>query len=166
MFKLDLEKARSQRWNCQYLLDHNKRKWIPEEHLLLVHWLCYSLCGDHKKLWKILKELGIPDHLTCLLRNLSKPKATVRTGHETIDRFQIRKGVHQSCILSSCSFNLWRVLHVKCWAVWSTSLNQDFQEKYQYPQICRWHHPYGRKWRTKEPLDESEKEEWKCWLKS
>ena len=61
---------------------------------------------DHNKLWKILQEIGISDHLTCLLRNLyAGQKATVRTGHGT-DWFQIRKGVHQSCILSSCLFNL------------------------------------------------------------
>ena len=62
---------------------------------------------DHKKLWKILKELGIPDHLTCLLRNLyAGQEATVRTGHGTTDWFQIGKGVHQGCILSPCLFNL------------------------------------------------------------
>ena len=60
-------------------------------------------CVDHNKLWKILKEMGIPDHLTCLLRNLyAGQKATVRTGHGTIHWFQIGKGVHQGCILSSC----------------------------------------------------------------
>ena len=53
----------------------------------------------------------------------------------------------------------------KCWAGWSTSWNQDCREKYQQPQICRWHHPYGRKQRTKELLDESERVEWKSWLK-
>ena len=58
-------------------------------------------------MWKILKEIGITDHLTCLLRNwCAGQEATVRTGHETTDWFQIRKGVHQSCILSPCSFNL------------------------------------------------------------
>ena len=62
---------------------------------------------DHIKLWKILKEMGIPDHLTCLLSNLySGQEATVRTGHGTIDWFQIGKGVHQGCILSPCLFNL------------------------------------------------------------
>ena len=62
---------------------------------------------DHNKLWKILKELGIPDHLTCLLRNLySGQQATVRTGHGTTDWFQIGKGVCQGCILSPCLFNL------------------------------------------------------------
>ena len=64
-------------------------------------------CVDHKKLWKILKEMGIPDHLTCLLRNLyASQEATVRTGHGT-DWFQIRKGVRQGCILSPCFFNLY-----------------------------------------------------------
>ena len=58
-------------------------------------------CVDHKKLWKILQEMGIPDHLTCLLRNLyAHQEAIVRTGHGTTDWYQIRKGVHQGCILS------------------------------------------------------------------
>ena len=67
-----------------------------------------SDCVDHNKLWKILKEMGIPDHLTCLLRNLYiGQEATVRTGHGTTDWFQIRKGVCQGCILSPCLFNLY-----------------------------------------------------------
>ena len=65
-------------------------------------------CVDHNKLWKILKEMGIPDHLTCLLRNLyAGQEATVRTGHGITDRSQIRKGIRQSCILSPCLFNLY-----------------------------------------------------------
>ena len=65
------------------------------------------LTVDHNKLWKILKEMGIPDHLTCLLRNVyAGQEATVRTGHGTTDWFQIGKGVHQGCILSPCFFNL------------------------------------------------------------
>ena len=60
-------------------------------------------CVDHNKLWKILKEMGIPDHLPCLLRNLyAGQEATVRTGHGKTDWFQIGKGVHQGCILSPC----------------------------------------------------------------
>ena len=65
-------------------------------------------CVDHNKLWKILQDLGIPEHLTCLLRNLNADQeATVRTGHGTTDCFQIGKGVHQRCILSPCLFNLY-----------------------------------------------------------
>ena len=65
-------------------------------------------CMDHNKLWKILQEMGIPDHLTCLLRSLYVgQEATVRTGHGTTDWFKIEKGVCQGCILSSCSFNLY-----------------------------------------------------------
>ena len=65
-------------------------------------------CGDHNKLWEILQEMRIPDHLTCLLRNLYAGQgATVRTGHGTTDWFQIRKGVRQGCILLPCLFNLY-----------------------------------------------------------
>ena len=63
---------------------------------------------DHNKPWKIIKDLGIPDDLTCLLRNLyAGQEATVRTGHGTTDWFQIGRGVHQGCILSPCLFNLY-----------------------------------------------------------
>ena len=78
------------------------------------HLFCFIYCSkafdcvDHNKLWKILKEMGIPDHLTCLLRNLyTGQEATVRTGHGTTDWFQIGKGVCQGCILSSCLFNFY-----------------------------------------------------------
>ena len=72
-------------------------------------------CVDHNKLWKILKEMGVPDHLTCLLRNLyADQEATVRTGHGKTDWLQIGKGVHQGSILSPCLFNLMcRVNHTK-----------------------------------------------------
>ena len=63
---------------------------------------------DHNELWKMMKEMGIPDHLTCLLRNLyAGQEAIIRTGHETTDWFQIGKGVHQGCILSPCLLNLY-----------------------------------------------------------
>ena len=65
-------------------------------------------CMDHDKLWEILQEMGFPDHLICLLRNLyAGQEATVRTGHGTIDWIQIKKGVHQGCMLSPCLFNLY-----------------------------------------------------------
>ena len=73
---------------------------------------CFKFTGsfklDHSKLWKILKEMGIPDHLTCLLKSLyAGQDATVRTGHGTTDWFQIGKGLCQGCILSPCLFNIY-----------------------------------------------------------
>ena len=65
-------------------------------------------CVDHNKLWKILQEMGISDHVTCLLRNLyAGQEATVRTGHGTTDWFQIRQGIRQGCVLSPCLFNFY-----------------------------------------------------------
>ena len=73
-------------------------------------------CVGHNKLWKILKEMGIPEHLTCLLRNLyAGQEATVRTGHGTTVWFQIVKGVCQGCILSLCLFNLYQVVSCAGW---------------------------------------------------
>ena len=70
-------------------------------------------CVDHNKLWKILKEMGILDHLTCLLRNMyAGQEATVRTGHGTTDWFQIGKGLRQGCVLSPCLFNLYAESHI------------------------------------------------------
>ena len=97
--------------------------------------------------WKILQEMRIPDPITCLLRNLyAGQEERVRTGCGTTDWFQIGKRVYQGYILSLCLFNLCKVHHAKCWPGWSPSWNQDCQKKYQ-SQTCRWHHPYGRKWR-------------------
>ena len=77
-------------------------------------------CVDHNKLWEILKEMGIQDHLTCLLRNLyAGQEATVRTGHGTKDWFQTGKGVHQGCLLSPCLFNL----HAK-YIMWNAGLDE------------------------------------------
>ena len=79
--------------------------------LFVVNFIDYGKafdCVDHNQLWKILKEMGIPDLLTCLLRNLcAGQEATVKTGHGTTDWFQIGKVVHQGCILSPCLFNLY-----------------------------------------------------------
>ena len=88
-------------------------------------------CVDHNKLWKILQEMGIPDHLTFLLRNLyAGQEATVRTGHGTTYWFQIGKQVHQGCILSPCLFNLYAEYIMRNAALDEAQLYQDFQEKY------------------------------------
>ena len=168
MFKLDLEKGRGIRdWiaNICWIIE-KATEFQKNIYFCFIDYAKAFDCEDHNKLWKVLKEMGIPDHLTCLLRNLyAGQEAAVRTEHETTDRFQIGKAVHQSCILSPCLTSL-QSTSCKMPGWWSTSWNQDCQEKYQEPQICRWHHPYGRKWRTKEPLDESEKGEWKSQLKA
>ena len=80
-----------------------------EKHLLLFTDYAKAFdCVDHNELWKILQEMGTPDHLTCFLRNLyAGQEATVRTGHGTTDWFQIGKGIRQGCILSLCLFNLY-----------------------------------------------------------
>ena len=89
-------------------------------------------CVDHNKLWKILKEMGISDHLTCLLRNLyAGQETTVRTGHGTTDWFQIGKGGRQDCILSPFLFNLYAEYIMRNAGLEETSWNQDCQEKYQ-----------------------------------
>ena len=107
MFKMDLEKQ-NERSNCQHPLDHRKSNRV-QKNLLLLYRPSQSLwLVDHNKLWKILKKMGIPDHLTCLLRNLyAGQEATVTIGHGTIDWFQIGKVVCQGCILSPCLFNLY-----------------------------------------------------------
>ena len=93
------------------MLDHQKSKRVPEKKKIYFCFIDYAKAFDfvdHNILWKILREMGIPDHLTCLLRNLyAGQEATVRTGHGTTDRFQIGKGVRQGCILSPCLFNLY-----------------------------------------------------------
>ena len=99
--------TRDQIANIRWMME--KAKEFQKKHQCLLYWLCQSLwlCGLHK-VWKILKEMGILDHLTCFLRNLyAGQEATVRTGHGTADWFQIGKGVHQGCILSPCLFNLY-----------------------------------------------------------
>ena len=86
----------------------NAREFQKNIYICFIDYVKACDCVDHSKLWEILQEMGIPDHLTCLLRNLyAGQEATVRTGHGTTDWFQIGKGVRQVCILSSCLFNLY-----------------------------------------------------------
>jgi len=109
MFKLDLEKAEEPEIKLQISVGLLKKQEFQKNiYFCFIEYAKSFDCVDHNKLWKILKEMGIPDHLTCLLRNLcAYQEATVRTGHGTKDLFQIRKGVPQGCILSPCLFNLY-----------------------------------------------------------
>ena len=97
MFKLVLEKGEEPEIKLPHPLDYRKSKRVPEKNIYFC-FIDYDKAFDyvdHHKLWKILKEMGIPDHLTCLLRNLyAGQEATIRTGHGTTDWFQIGKGVH------------------------------------------------------------------------
>ena len=109
IFKLDVRKGRGPRDQIatgSLKKQENFRK--KNIYFSLIDYAKVFDCVDHNKLWKILQEVGIPDHLTCLLRNLyAGQEATVRTGHETMERFQIAKGVHQGCISSPCLFILY-----------------------------------------------------------
>ena len=102
MFKLDLEKAEEPEIKLPTFIgllkkQENSRKNI---HFCFIDYAKAFDCVDHNKLWKILQEMGIPDHLICILRHLyAGQEATVRTGHGTTDWFQIGKGVRQGCIL-------------------------------------------------------------------
>ena len=89
------------------LIIKKERKFQKNIYFCFIDYAKAFACVDHNKLWKTLQEMGIPDHLTCLLRNLyAGQEATVRTGQGTTDWFQIRKRVHQGCILSPWLFNL------------------------------------------------------------
>ena len=110
MFKLDLEKAEEQEIKLPTSTGSSKEQESSRKNIdfSFIEYAKAFDCVDHNKLWKILREMGIPDHLTCFLRNLyACQEATVKTGHGTTDWFQIGKGVHQGCILSPCLFNLY-----------------------------------------------------------
>ena len=109
MFKLDLEKTEEPEIKLPTSIGSSKKqessRKTPISALLTIS---KSLTVNHNQMWKILQEVVIPDHLTCLLRNLcAGQELTVRTGHGTTVCFQIGKGVHNGCILSSCSFNFY-----------------------------------------------------------
>ena len=109
MFKLDLEKAEEPEIKLPTSVGSlKKQEFQKNTYFCFIDYAKSFDCVDHHKLWKILQEMGIPDHLTCLLRNLyAGQEATVRTQQGTTDWFQIGKGVHQGCILSPCLFNLY-----------------------------------------------------------
>ena len=135
-------------WNC---MEYSRKISISASLTTLK-----PLTVDHNELWKILKEMGVPDHLTCLLRNLYVgQEATLRTGHGARDWFKIGKGVHQGCISSPCLFNLYAE-----YTMWNAVLDEAQVESRLPREIStssdmQMTTPYGRKWRgTKEPLDE------------
>ena len=106
--KLDLEKAEEsdQIANIHWIIE-KARQFQKNIDFCFIDYTKASEYLDHNKLWKILKDMGISDHLSCLLQNLYEgQEATVRTGHGTTDWLKIGKGVRQDCILSSCLFNL------------------------------------------------------------
>ena len=107
MFKLDLEKAEEPEVKLPPSTSSKKQESSRKNvYFCFIDYAKAFDCVDYNKLWKILQELGIPDHLTCLLRNLySGQEATVRTGHGTTDRLQIGKRARQGCILLPCLFN-------------------------------------------------------------
>ena len=110
MFKLVLEKAEEPEIKLPTSAGSSKKQESSRKNIYFC-FIDYAKafdCVDHNKLWKTLKQMGIPDHPTCLLRNLyAGQEKTVRTGHGTADWFHTGKGVHQDCILSPCLFNLY-----------------------------------------------------------
>ena len=147
------------------------REFQKNIHFCFIDYAKVFDCVDHNKLWKILKEVGISDHLTCLLRNLYVgQEATVRTGHGTTDWFQIKKKVHQSCILLPCLLNCrqstswdmlgWMKHKLESRLPGEISITSDMQ---MIPPL--WQKVIPPLWQ-KEPLDESERGEWKSWLKA
>ena len=99
--------SRAQIVNIHWIIEKS-REFLENIYFCFIDYTKAFGCVDHKKLWKILKEIEIPDHLICLLRNLyAGQEETARTGHGTTVWFQIGKGVHQGCILSLCLFNLY-----------------------------------------------------------
>ena len=168
MFKLVLEKAEA---NYQHPWIIEKARGFPPKNIYFC-FIDYAKafdCVDYSKLWKILKEMGILDHLTCLLRNLyASQEATVRTGHGTTDWFQIGKRVHQGYIRSPCLYNLYAEYIMR---------NAGLDEAQAGIKIARRNINNLRyaddttlmaesEEELKQPLDESERGEWKSWLKA
>ena len=144
MFKLVLEKAEEP----EIKLSTSAGSWKKAREFQKNIYFCFIDyfkavdCVDHNELWKILKEMEIPDHLTCLLRNLYvDQEATVRSGHGTIDWFQIGKGVRQSCILSSCLFNLYaEYIWRRKWEPTPVFLPGESRGRQSWVGCCLWGH--------------------------
>ena len=169
MFKLDLEKAEKQEIKLLTSVGSEKaREFQKKIYFCFIDYAQTFDCVDPNKLWKILQEIGIPDHLTCLLRNLyAGQEATVRTEHGTIDWFQIGKRVHQGCIFSPCLFNLYAEYIMKNAGLDEAQAGVKIAGRYinnfRYADDITLN---GRKRRTKGPLDEIKRGECISWLKT
>ena len=156
----------NQRSSCQHPLAHWKSKSVPEKHLLLLYWLHQSLwLWGSQQTVESSKEMGIPDHLTCLLINHYAGQVATeldmeqQTGSKYEKEYVKAVYCHPDYLIYMQSTS-WETLS---WRKHKLELRLMGEI---WIQICRWHHPYGRKWRrTKEPPDESERGEWKCWPK-
>ena len=171
MFNLDLEKAEEPETKLPTSsVSSKKQEFQKNIYFCFIDYAKAFDCVDHNILWKILKEMGIPDHLNFLLRNLyAGQEATVRTGHGTTDWFQIGKWIPQGCILSPYLFNLYAE-----YIMWNAGLD----EAQAWIKIARKNinnlryaddttvMAESEKELNKEPLDESERGKWKSWLKS
>ena len=170
MFKLDLEKAEEPEIKLRTSAGSSKKQEgsIKNIYFYFIDYAKAFDCVDQNKLWKILKEMGMPDHLTCLLRNVyAGHEATVRTGHGTTVWFQKRKGVCQGCILSPCLFNFYAEYIMRNAGLEEAQAGIKITRRNINNLICRGHKSYSRKWREpKKPLDESERGECKSWLKA
>ena len=167
MFKLVLEKAEEPEIKLPTSTGSSKKQENSRNFCFIDFDKAFDYV-DQNKLWKILKKIGIPDHLTCLLRNLyAGQKATVRTGHETTDWFKIGKSLCQGCILSSCLYNLYTE-----YIIWNTRLD-DWQagikivkrniNKIRYTDDTTLMAECESELKR---LDEGERREWKRWLQT
>ena len=157
--------TRDQIANICWIIEKAKR--VSEKHLLLLDWLRQSLCVDHNKLWKI-QEMGIPDHLPASWEIcMQVKKQQLELDMEQWTGSKLGKVCVKAVYCHPAYLTYMQSPPCKMPGWMNTSWNQDCREKYQSPQICRCHHPYGRKWRgTQKPLDESERGEQKSWLKA
>ena len=164
MFKLVLEKAEEQEIKLPTSAGSLKkaREFQKNIYFCFVDYAKAFDCVGHNKLWKILQEMGIPDHLTCLLRNLyAGQESTVRTGHGTANWFQIRKEIRQGCILSPCLFKFCDIMRNAGLDEAQTGIKISGRNinnlRYADDTTLMAESEEG----TKKPLDESERGEWK-----
>ena len=170
MFKLDLEKAEEPEIKLPTSTGSLKKQESSKKNIYFC-FIGYAKafhCVDHNKLWKIVQEMEISDHLTCLLRNLYVgQEATVRTGHATTDWFQLRKENVKAVYCHSAYLSYMQNTSCKMSGWLKHKLESRLPGEISITSICRWNYTNGKTWRgTKEPLDEGERGEWKSCLKT